>query len=115
MFIALKPTMSTASQKSLPCWRPRITSSPGPELQSPDHEGGLLGLEEQDGAVAEVEIDEVFGLVGDEGAEVSADDAVPGWALSLIELERIRSCPCGRGGVAPYGLLDVLCDVLERR
>ena len=42
--------------------------------------GGLLGLtrlEEEDGDLAEVKVDEVLGLVGDVGAEVAADDHVP--------------------------------------
>lgn len=55
----------------------------------------LLGLEEKDSAVAEVEVDEVLGLVSDEAAEVTAYDAMPCWALALIER-----------------LLDVLCDIL---
>lgn len=46
----------------------------------------LLSLEEEDGVVAEVEVYEVLGLVSDEGAEISADDTVPGWASSVIEL-----------------------------
>jgi hypothetical protein len=45
-----------------------------------------LGLEEQDGAVAQVEVDEVLGLVGDEGAEIASHDAVPGRAFPLVEL-----------------------------
>ena len=45
-----------------------------------------LGLEEEDRAVAEVEVDEVFGLMRDEGAEISSHDAVPGWAFSLVKL-----------------------------
>lgn len=46
----------------------------------------LLGLEEEDRAVAQVEVDEVFSLVRDEGAEVSSHDAMPGGTFSLIEL-----------------------------
>jgi hypothetical protein len=46
----------------------------------------LLRLEEENGAVAEVEVDEVFGFVCDEGTEVATYDAVPGWAFSLVEL-----------------------------
>jgi len=55
----------------------------------------LLCLEEEDGAVAEVEVDEMFRLVGDEGAEVTSNNAVPSWSLALIE-----------------SFLDVLSDVL---
>ena len=58
----------------------------------------LLRLEEQDGAVAEVEVDEVLRLVRHKTAKVASNDAVPGGALSLIE-----------------GLLDVLRDVLLDR
>jgi hypothetical protein len=36
--------------------------------------------------VAQVEVDEVFGLVGNEGAEIAAYDAVPGRAFPLVEL-----------------------------
>ncbi len=60
--------------------------------------GGLLGLtrlEEEDGDLAEVKVDEVLGFVGDVGAEVAADDAVPGRVVFLVEL-----------------LLDVGSDVL---
>jgi hypothetical protein len=34
-----------------------------------------------------VHVDEVFGLVGDEGAKVATDNAVPGCALALVELD----------------------------
>jgi hypothetical protein len=56
---------------------------------------GLLRLEEQDGAVAEVEVDEMLGLVRDKAAKVASHDAVPSGALSIIER-----------------FLDVLRDVL---
>jgi hypothetical protein len=46
----------------------------------------LLGLEEENGAVAEVEVYEVLCLVGDERAKVATNNAVPGRALALIEL-----------------------------
>jgi hypothetical protein len=36
--------------------------------------------------VAQVEVDEVLGLVGDKGAEVAPDDAVPGRPFPLVEL-----------------------------
>lgn len=49
-----------------------------------------MGLEEEDRAVAQVEVDEVFCLVCDEGAEVSSYDAVPGRAFSLVELCGVR-------------------------
>ena len=53
------------------------------------------GLEEKDGDLAQVEVDEVLRLVGHIGAEVTADDAMPGGVVLLVEL-----------------LLDVRRDVL---
>ena len=44
------------------------------------------GLEEQACDLSHVEVDEVFGFVGDVGAEVPADDAVPGGVVLLVEL-----------------------------
>jgi len=55
----------------------------------------LTGLEEEDGDLAEVKVDEVLRLVCDVAAEVTADDAMPGWVVFLVEL-----------------LLDVCGDVL---
>lgn len=49
----------------------------------------LLGLEEEDGAVPKVEVDEVFGFVGDKGSEVAADDAMPCRSLALIKLSKL--------------------------
>lgn len=46
----------------------------------------LLGLEEQDRDMAEVEVDEVFRLMSNEGAEIASNDAVPRRAFSLIKL-----------------------------
>ena len=40
--------------------------------------------------MAQVEVDEVFGLMCDEGTEISSYDAVPGRAFSLVELCRVR-------------------------
>lgn len=45
--------------------------------------------------MAKVKVDKVLGLVSNEATEISANNAVPGWSLSLVE--------CA---------LDVLCDVL---
>jgi hypothetical protein len=50
----------------------------------------LLGLEEEDCAVPEIKVDEVFGFVCDKRPEVSADNAVPRWALTLVKLEIVR-------------------------
>jgi hypothetical protein len=77
--------------------------------------GRLLSLEEEDGAVAEVEVDEVLGLVRNEGAEVTSNNAMPGWTLALIELERRFSVGLNEYEelvAITYGLLDELSDVL---
>ena len=55
----------------------------------------LTRFEEQDGNLAEVEVDEVLGLVGHVASEVTSDDAVPCWVVLFVEL-----------------LLDVGSDVL---
>lgn len=52
-------------------------------------------LEEQDGHLAQVEVNKMLCLVGDVAAEVPPDDAVPGGVILLVKL-----------------LLDVGCDVL---
>merc|ERR1712071_676586 len=46
----------------------------------------LTRLEEEDGDLSKVEVDEMLGLVGDVRAEVSAGDAVPSWVVLLVEL-----------------------------
>jgi hypothetical protein len=76
-----------------------------------ENDGGLLGLEEENRAVAEVEVDEMLGFcvgsicqlgllsereesggggrkrtVGDEASKIPPDYAVPSWAFPLIEL-----------------------------
>ena len=60
-----------------------------------DQSGRSAGLEEEDGDLAHVKVDEVFGFVGDVGAEVPAHDTVPGGVVLLVEL-----------------FFDVGCDVL---
>merc|ERR1740117_1038011 len=47
--------------------------------------GALARLEEEDRDLAEVEVDEVLGLVGHVGAEVTADNRVPGRVVLLVE------------------------------
>ena len=46
-----------------------------------------LGLEEEDGAVTQVEVDEVLGLVRNEASKVPADDAMPCSPSARVELE----------------------------
>ena len=46
----------------------------------------LLRLEQQDGAVPHVKVDEVLRLVRDEAAKVAAHDAVPCCAFLRVEL-----------------------------
>lgn len=46
----------------------------------------LSGFEQEDGDLAEVEVDEVLGLVCDVRAEVAAYDAVPRGVVLLVEL-----------------------------
>lgn len=43
-------------------------------------------LEEQDGHLAQVEINEVFGLVSHVASEVPSNNAVPGWVIFLVKL-----------------------------
>lgn len=45
----------------------------------------LLSFEQQDGAVTEVEVDEMLSFVSDKAAEISSHDAMPCRALSVIE------------------------------
>jgi hypothetical protein len=52
-------------------------------------EGGgqsLTGLEEKNGNLPEVEIDEMLRLVCYVAAKVAANDAVPGWIVLLVKL-----------------------------
>ena len=46
----------------------------------------LSGLEEKNGDLSEIEIDEVLGLVCDIGAEVAANDAMPRRVVLFVEL-----------------------------
>lgn len=40
--------------------------------------------------MADVEVDEVLGLMRDERTEVSSYDAVPGWTFPLVKLRVVR-------------------------
>lgn len=46
---------------------------------------GLTTLEQKDGDLAEVEVDEVASLVRHIGAEVTTHDAMPRWVVFLIK------------------------------
>merc|ERR1719384_1260470 len=46
----------------------------------------LSRLEEEDGNLAKIEVDEVLGLVRDVGAEIAAHAAVPGRVVLLVKL-----------------------------
>ena len=52
------------------------------------HAGELLrsaGLEEKDGDLTKIEVDEVLGLVGHVRSEVTSHNAMPGWVVLLVE------------------------------
>lgn len=46
----------------------------------------LARLEDQEGELSDVEVDEPLRLVRDVGPEVLADNDVPGWVVLLVEL-----------------------------
>ena len=58
----------------------------GDGLSLSRHTDCSAGLEEEDGDLTKVEVDEVLGLVSDIGAEVAAHDAVPGGVVLLVKL-----------------------------
>lgn len=45
----------------------------------------LAALEEEDGDLTEIEVDEMTSLVSNITAEVAANDAVPSWVVLLVE------------------------------
>ena len=46
----------------------------------------LSRLEEENGNLSEVEVDEMLGLMCDVAAEVTANNAVPSWVVFFVEL-----------------------------
>jgi hypothetical protein len=50
------------------------------------------GLEKEDSNLTEIEVDEVLGLVGHIWAEVTADNAMPGGVVLLVEFLLDESC-----------------------
>lgn len=46
----------------------------------------LTALEQQDGYLSQVKVDEVARLVGNVGAEVASDNAVPCWVVFFVKL-----------------------------
>jgi len=67
-----------------------LPSSPRRLLRIPRNHGKaqaqtLTALEEKDGDLPKVEIDEVLSLVGDIGSKVSAHDYVPGRVVFLVK------------------------------
>ena len=47
--------------------------------------------------MAQIEVNEVLGFVGDEGAKIASYDAVPGWPFALVELYELVRCFVGDG------------------
>ncbi|GMR61551.1 hypothetical protein PMAYCL1PPCAC_31746, partial [Pristionchus mayeri] len=70
----------------------------------------LAALEEQDGDLSEVEVDEVLRLVGDVAAEVTPDDAVPGGVVLLVEL----LLDVGSDVLLDVSLLECLSSAVDR-
>ena len=50
-----------------------------------DEDHGSARLEEQNGDLSHVEIDEMLGFVGDIGTEVAANNTMPGRIIFLVE------------------------------
>lgn len=55
-------------------------------LDGDDSASELAALEQQNGHLPQIEVDEVTRLVGHIRSEVSADDAVPCWVVLFVEL-----------------------------
>lgn len=82
--------------------RPRRLDRP-PRTDIHTHDKlNLTALEQQNCYLTQVEVDEVTGLVCHVGAKVTADDAVPGWIVFLVEL---FLDVCG----------NVLCDEMRKK
>jgi len=60
-----------------------LTQRPPSKAHRP--KGPSTRLEEEDGDLAEVEVDEMLGLVGDVGTKIPTDDAMPGRVVFLVK------------------------------
>merc|ERR1712107_644491 len=74
-----RPSLHKSSQ-------PRVAQSILTKPEADAVMASSAGLEEQDSDLTEVEVDEMLGLVGHVGTEVTAHNAVPRGVVLLVEL-----------------------------